>query len=70
MESPTLTVGEVQMGYTIDLWKKDIKTRIDQLTLEDKKKHLDVLDKRIDNLVSPEQRRELELEAIKKELGE
>lgn len=57
-------------AYSIDDWKKDLKDRMAQITVEQKRKELEELDKRINKLVSPEQRREMELEAIKKLLGD
>ncbi len=47
-----------------------MKTRAEQISLEGKKREIEALDKRINGLVSMEQRRELELAAIQKELGE
>jgi len=57
------------MGFTIDDWKLDIVSRINQINIKTKKKELDILSDRLNAIVSPEQRREMELEAIKKELS-
>ena len=57
------------MGFTIDDWISDFKTRVSVLQLTKKKKDLDSLEKRLDKLVSKEKREEMELLAIKKELG-
>ena len=56
-------------GFTIDEWVEDFKTRVAKIQLADKKKDLVQLEKRLDAIVSPEQRRALELEAITKSLG-
>lgn len=60
----------VYMGYSIDDWKNDLRARVNQLSVEQKKKELDELDRRINSLVSPEQRREMELAELQKVLGE
>jgi len=52
------------MAYLIDEWIDDLKTRAGQLTIEQKQKELEELDKRVNKLVSPDQRREMELEAL------
>lgn len=57
------------MGYSIADWEADLKFRADQLGIEQKKRELDELDKRVNSLVSPDQRREMELEALQKVLG-
>jgi hypothetical protein len=56
------------MGYTIADWCHDLKARADQLSIEAKKRELDELDKRVNKLVTPDQRREMELEVLKAEL--
>lgn len=56
------------MGYSIDNWKKDIKTRVGQIQLNNEKKELASLESRLDALITIEQRREMELAAIEKEL--
>jgi hypothetical protein len=49
------------MGYSIEDWTTDLKTRVAMLKLEEQKKELEILNKRVDKLVTPEQRREMEL---------
>lgn len=56
------------LNYPIEDWKTDLKTRAAQLTIDKKQKELQALEERIDKLISPEQRRELELAAITAEL--
>lgn len=56
------------LGYTITDWLKDVQTRIESLQVDKKKNKINDLDKRVNKLVSAEQRRVLELEALKKEL--
>ncbi len=55
--------------FPISDWKNDIKSRIKQVNLNNELKNLRQLEKKLDALVSVEQRREMELAAIQKELG-
>lgn len=55
-------------GYTYDDWFADFEKRIAILSLNAKKAKLAELEKRLDGIVSPEQRRQKELEAITSEL--
>ena len=47
-------------------WFQDIQSRIKQISINEKKEELKVLEKRLDALISVEQRRELELAEIQK----
>lgn len=55
-------------NYSFNDWKEDIRTRIGQLSLEKKQKELEELDARVNRLVSPEQRRAMELKALQEML--
>jgi len=57
------------MGFTFEAWASDIKTRVAKVLITDKKKTLEVLESRLDKVLSPELKAQLELEAISKELG-
>ena len=57
------------LGFTFDDWATDIKTRLDKIQITKKKKDLEVLETRLNGLVSKEMRDQMELEAISKELG-
>jgi len=57
-------------GYTISEWQYDLKTRANQLGVEKQEKEVAELDKRVNKLVSPDQRREMELEALQSMLGD
>lgn len=57
------------MAYPIEDWKDDLKSRAAQLSVETKQKEMAELDKRVNKLVSPEQRRTMELEALQQILG-
>ena len=51
-------------GYSYDDWTHDFKKRIAIINLKAKKDSLAALEKRLDAIVSPDQRRALELQAI------
>lgn len=55
-------------GYSCEDWTHDFKKRIAIINLKAKKDSLVALEKRLDAIVSPEQRRALELSNIMKEL--
>lgn len=56
-------------GYTLSEWLDDIKARVAKLTLTAKRERLAGLEKRLNAVVSPELRAQLELEAIAAEMG-
>lgn len=56
-------------GFLVEDWIEDFKTRVAKIQLVDKKKELTQLEKRLDAIVSPEQRRAMELAEITKSLG-
>lgn len=55
-------------GYVVKDWLSDIKTRVSQIQILEKKEKLRVLEERLNKIISPELRTQLELEAISKEL--
>lgn len=65
-----LDVEMTHLAYPIEEWKTDLKARAGQLLLEKKKKEMEVLDARVNKLVSPDQRRKMELVALQKILAE
>lgn len=52
------------LGHTVDQWITDITTRVDRLSIADKKKELSELDTRLKKILPPDFERQLELEAI------
>ena len=56
-------------GFTVADWVEDIKSRINKVQIASKKKSLEALEERLNAIISPELRAELELEAIAGELG-
>jgi hypothetical protein len=57
------------LGFTYDNWVSDIKTRINGLQIKAKKDELAALEARVNGLVSPEQRRQIELAKLVAEIG-
>lgn len=64
------TTGDFKwFGFSFADWASDIKTRIDKIQINIKKKELELLEGRLDKLISPELKAQLELAEIKKLLG-
>jgi len=57
------------LSYPIKDWKEDIRYRLSYLSLEKKQKDLDDLDERVNKLVSPEQRRRMEIKILQQMLN-
>lgn len=57
-------------AYPIKDWKDDIRARVEQLSIEKKQRDLEDLDAKVNRLVSPEQRRAMELKALQQILGD
>lgn len=55
-------------GYKVEEWISDIKSRINKVQISLKKKKLEELESRLNAIVSPDLRAQLELEAISAEL--
>ena len=56
-------------GYSDLDWLHDIKLRVSQIRLKAQREKLQELEARLDKIISPERRRELELRAIELELS-
>lgn len=56
-------------GFSADDWCSDVKTRLDKVQISSKKKYLEQLESKLNQLISPEMKAELELQAISDELG-
>lgn len=54
----------IYQGYKFDAWMSDINKRIKLLELKTKESNLEIIESKLDTLVSPEKRREMELELI------
>lgn len=57
------------LGFTIEEWFADLKTRGNILKVGKLKAELDVLETRLDKVLTPELRRKMELDALEAELG-
>jgi hypothetical protein len=56
-------------NFSFEDWTTDFKKRIAIINVKEKRKKLDELEERLNAIVSPEQRRALELSEITKSLG-
>ncbi len=56
-------------GFSYDDWVSDCKKRISVLNIRAKKEKLAALEKRLNDIVSPEQKRQMELDSIVNELS-
>ena len=56
-------------GFGLEEWTDDIGARIAKIQISQEKTKLEALESRLNSIVSPETRRRLELEAIKREMG-
>ena len=56
-------------GYSLKQWRNDFCNIVNNISLNSKKKSLSVLKAKLDKLVSEDERKRIELENIKKELG-
>ena len=56
------------LGFTYDEWKQDLKTRISVLQIAKRKAELKELEARVNAVMTPELRAELELKALEAEI--
>lgn len=56
-------------GFSYEDWLHDIKNRVDVIALREKKKELKEIRAQLDELMSPDMKRNLKLEEIKQKLG-
>lgn len=64
VEAPDFT----WQGFSVKDWLEDVKLRINKVQIASKKKKLEALEERLNKIISPELRAEMELEAIQNEL--
>jgi hypothetical protein len=57
------------LGYTLNEWTIDLKTRLSRLSISTKKSELATLEKRLNNLMSADLKTQLELDEITKLLN-
>lgn len=56
-------------GFSLEDWLEDIKTRLMKIQISAKRRKLEVLEERLNSIISPELRAQIELEAIASELN-
>lgn len=54
------------LGFTVEEWKEDFQTRVNQISIQEKRKELAEVEARLNALISPELKAQMELEAITK----
>ena len=57
------------LGFTLNEWLTDIQTRLSSLSIKKQREELAKLEERVNALVSPDQRRNIELAKLVKELN-
>jgi cysteinyl-tRNA synthetase len=58
------------MGFVVEDWVHDIKNKIDRIQLSVKEARLNALEQRLEGVISPELKRQRELESIAAELNQ
>jgi hypothetical protein len=56
-------------NYTIDDWFNDLQKRLAMIDVREEEKQLEALEQRLNSVLSPEERRRIEVELLAKELG-
>ena len=59
----------LHQGFSLEDWLHDIQNKIAKIKVASERKKLEVLETRLNAIVSPELRAQMEIEAIQKELG-
>jgi len=57
------------LGFSVDEWKSDFVTRVNQISLKEKQKELAEIEARLNAIISPELKAKMELEVLSKLLG-
>lgn len=57
------------LGFTLEEWKNDFQTRVNQVSIQEKRKELAEIEARLNAIISPELKAQMELEAISEILG-
>jgi len=63
-----VTTSFTWMSYTLDEWTEDLKTRVNKIQIIKMKKELEIIEGKLDKLISPEMKAQMELDEITKEL--
>ena len=54
------------LGFSVEEWKNDFQTRVNQISIQEKRKELSEIESRLNAIISPELKAQMELEAISK----
>ena len=54
------------LGFSVDEWKNDFQSRVNQISIQEKRKELAEIESRLNAIISPELKAQMELEAISK----
>ena len=57
------------LGFSLDEWKGDFQTRINQISIQEKRKELAEIEYALNAIISPDLKAQMELERIQKILG-
>lgn len=57
------------MGFSVSSWEEDLKTRSNKIQIGAKKAKLEIVEKKLDSMISPEMKDQMELDAIEEFLG-
>ena len=52
------------LGFKVEEWESDFQTRVDQISIQEKRKELAEIEARLNAIISPELKAQMELEAI------
>lgn len=67
-EQLNVTVDFTWLGFTVKEWFTDLKTRVSTLQIAKRRAELKELEEKINKVISPEMRREMELKALEASL--
>lgn len=52
------------LGFSLDEWKSDFQTRVNQISIQERRKELAEIEARLNAIISPELKAQMELEAL------
>lgn len=61
-------MDDKQQGYTVDQWFEDLAKRLAAIDIREEEKQLEILEQRLNSVLSPEARRQIEVELLLKEV--
>jgi len=61
-----VTYNFTWLGHSVEEWKEDFQTRVNQISIQEKRKELAEIESRLNSIISPELKAQMELEAISK----